>query len=131
MNQRVFKKISGVFALLITAGMLVFCVFAIAILVESGAHNVQLDQIAHTMHGQAFSHEADVFMSAVAKLFRSFIDLILAFVFVVVGFLYTLQLCPNVAFAHYLRQKFYDAVYRVQKITNDWLSLFELSPTST
>lgn len=129
MDQRVFKKISGAFALLIMAGMLVFCVFATVLLAEGGVHSVPFDQAVHTMHAQAFSHEADAFMSAVAKIVRPFTDLIPTLVFVVFAFLYTLKLCPNVAFVHYLRQKFCDVVHRVQKIANNWLSLFELSPT--
>lgn len=129
MDQRVFKKISGLFALLITVGMLVFCVFSIVLLAESGAHGVPFDQVVHTMDAQAFSHEEDVFMSAVAKMVRSFTDLIPVLVFVVFAFRYILELCPNFAFVHYVRQKFYDIAHRVQKIANDWLSLFELSPT--
>lgn len=129
MDQRVFKKISGVFALLITVGMLVFCVFSIVLLAESGAHSMSFDQAVYIMHAQAFSHEEDVFMSAVAKMVRSFIDLTPVLVFVVFAFLCALKPCSNVAFVHYLRQKFYDVVHRVQKIANNWLSLFELSPT--
>lgn len=116
-------------ALFVIAGMLTFCVFAIAIFGGGDAHSIQFNQATYGIHESAFLHGGDMTLLAIPKTISFVADFILAVFFTVLVSLYDRNTSLNGVFINYVRQKFYDIVYYVQKIAHDWLALFELSPS--
>lgn len=124
-NQKLFKKISVIFLLFVIIGALFLCVFAATTPMNSGSHDMPLNNEMLIMHSL---HIKELTLGIIIKTSFDFSIFILMVVFAVFISLYKEDPFIKFTLLSSVRKKFYDILHSVQIEFCQWLSLFEGSP---
>lgn len=126
MKKVLFKQFFIAFLLFVITGAFFFCAFAVATPMSNETHAMPATQGMPMSHS---THLGELSLTTVAKDSFALDTFLLGVVFAVFFAILSSDVFRKYTLVNYLRQKFFDIIYYVQKITHDWLSLFELSPS--
>lgn len=126
MYKKAIGKFFGAFLLFVITGAFFFCAFTTTMPMGSETHTMPLAQDMPMAHS---THLSELTLATAGTNFPVLDVFMLTIIFVAFAALFAPALHRGFSLGQYLRQKFCDIIYCVQKIAHDWLSLFELSPS--